>query len=50
LGKKQVPAGEDWFADFMKTNVDIVVGKPESSSIARAQGINKKAIDYFQYG
>jgi hypothetical protein len=41
-------AGKDWFAGFMKSNDDIALRKPESLSKARAQGMNKKAVeDYF---
>jgi hypothetical protein len=44
--KKSV--GEDYFACFMKRNVNIALRKPEGLSTARAQRMNRKAAeDYF---
>jgi hypothetical protein len=41
-------AGKDWLAGFMKRNDDIALRKPEGLPKARAQGMNKKAVeDYF---
>jgi hypothetical protein len=46
--KDEMSAGKDWFAGFIKINDDIALRKPEVSSKARAQGMNKKAVeDYF---
>jgi hypothetical protein len=43
--KEEMSADKDWFAAFTKSNDDIALRKPEGLSKARAQGINKKAVE-----
>jgi hypothetical protein len=46
--KEEISAGKDWFAGFMKRNDDVALRKLEVLSKARAQEINKKAVEgYF---
>lgn len=40
-------AGKDWFSGFMKRNSDLSLRKPEGLSLARAAGMNKKAVQEF---
>jgi hypothetical protein len=43
--KEEMSAVKDWFAGFMKSNDDIALRNPEGLSKARAQGMNKKAVE-----
>ena len=45
MEKKQ--AGKDWYRSFMKRNPRISLRQPESTSMARARGFNREAIDRY---
>ena len=45
MEKKQ--AGKDWYRSFMKRNPQISLRQPESTSMARATGFNREAIDRY---
>lgn len=48
--KDKMCADKDWFSRFMK-NRDAALRKPEGLSRAIAQGLNHRAVDYFDlYG
>jgi hypothetical protein len=40
-------AGKKWFYGFMRCHPELSVRQPESTSIARAKGFNKKQVQQF---
>ncbi|KAF2890810.1 hypothetical protein ILUMI_15363 [Ignelater luminosus] len=47
FNKKSKCAGPDWLEGFLKRNTNISVRKPESTSINRIEGFNKKEVELF---
>ena len=47
FNKDKSLAGKTWYCNFMKRHPDLSLRQPEATSISRASGFNKGAIDHY---